>query len=284
MNQKTKGIMCILGAAFFFALMNLFVRLSGDLPFYQKSFFRNVIAMLVALMVLVKDGTKISLEKKDIGLLVLRATFGTIGILCNFYAIDHMNISDASMLNKLSPFFAIVFSYFLLKEKANVVDWVCVLVAFVGSLFIVKPSFSMEVVPALIGLAGGLGAGIAYTMVRILGNRKVKGTIIVFFFSCFSTVVLLPMTVLGYQPMQPVQFLLLILAGMSATGGQFCITAAYTFAPAKEISVFDYSQVVFAALLGFAFLGQIPDRFSVIGYVIIGLVAVVRWKYNGKKE
>ena len=69
-------------------------------------------------------------------------------------------------------------------------------------------------------------------------------------------------------------------AGAAATGGQLSITKAYTKAPAKEISVFDYSQIVFAAFLGFLFLHEIPDCYSTIGYVIIIGIAVFKWWYN----
>jgi drug/metabolite transporter (DMT)-like permease len=65
-------------------------------------------------------------------------------------------------------------------------------------------------------------------------------------------------------------------------GGQLNITAAYSYAPAKKISVFDYSQVIFAALLGFIFLGQIPDMLSILGYVLIIGAAVFRWFQNRK--
>ena len=65
------------------------------------------------------------------------------------------------------------------------------------------------------------------------------------------------------------QLLFMILAGFSATGGQFSITAAYSHAKASEISVYDYSQVLFAGVLGFTFLGELPDRLSIVGYVII---------------
>ena len=186
----------------------------------------------------------------------LRCFCGTTGLICNFYAIDKMNISDANMLNKLSPFFAIIMSALILKELANKVEWGAVVLAFIGALFVIKPSFNMQFVYALIGTLGGLGAGIAYTFVRKLGQQGVRGTIIVFYFSLFSVVVTLPFTVAGYVPMSAKQLLILLLAGASATGGQFCITAAYTRAPAKEISVFDYCQVIFAALLG--------DRKSVV--------------------
>ena len=77
---------------------------------------------------------------------------------------------------------------------------------------------------------------------------------------------------------------LVLFAGAAATGGQLSITKAYTKAPAKEISVFDYSQVIFAALLGFVFLQQIPDYLSVIGYVIIIGSAIFKWNYNLRYE
>ena len=69
-----------------------------------------------------------------------------------------------------------------------------------------------------------------------------------------------------------------MLAGIGASLGQFSITTAYKFASAKEISVFDYTQVIFAALLGIIFLGEIPKPLSIVGYTIIIGVAVIRWR------
>ena len=216
-------------------------------------------------------------------MLLMRSSFGTIGILCNFYAVDHLLVSDASMLNKLSPFFVIIFSALFLKEKANIVQKISVVIAFIGALFVIKPSMDVfQNINSLIGVMGGLGAGIAYTCVRQLGKQGVKGARVVFFFSSFSCLVLVPYLLVDYHPMTMQQLLCLIGAGLMAAGGQFSITAAYNFAPAKEISVFDYTQVVFAAILGFFFLGQIPDLYSVIGYVIIIGVAV--WSFLRQRE
>ena len=105
-----KEIFYIILAAFGFAFMNLFVKLAGDLPAIEKSFFRNLVAI----------------------------------------------------------FFAIIFSYFLLKEKIKPYQLICVIVAFIGALFILRPGFdSVATFPAFIGLIGGMGAGLAYTNVRI---------------------------------------------------------------------------------------------------------------------
>ncbi len=189
MSQKNKGIYCILLSSFFFALMNLFVRLSGDLPSIQKSFFRNFVAMLFAAAILWKERPEIKLDRTSKKYLLYRSVCGTVGILCNFYAVDHLVLADASMLNKMSPFFAVIFGILILKERVSLFQGGCVVAAFTGVLFVVKPTgLHMDLFPALIGLLGGLGAGIAYTYVRALGQRGVKGPFIVFFFSAFSCV------------------------------------------------------------------------------------------------
>ncbi|MDO4275957.1 MAG: DMT family transporter [Eubacteriales bacterium] len=284
MKSRNKGILYIVLSAFFFALMSTFVRMSGDIPSIQKSFFRNLVAFFFAWIILRKDHQGFSGKKENLKYLVLRSLFGTVGILCNFYAVDHLVLADASMLNKMSPFFAVIFSYFLLKEKVKPAQALAVLGAFVGSLFIIKPTIiGMELGYALIGLMGGMGAGIAYTFVRFLGQRGEKGPFIVLFFSGFSCLVTLPYLIFHFTPMDAAQVGFLLLAGLSAAGGQFSITAAYCHAPAREISVYDYSQIIFSAGLGFLLFGQIPDRYSVFGYVIICSMAVFMYIYNNRQ-
>lgn len=283
--QKYKGIICIIISAFCFALMNAFVRLSGDVPTVQKSFFRNLIAFFIALAMMLKNGEKLTLKKGNLKYLTARAAFGTAGILCNFYAVDHLVLSDASMLNKMSPFFAILFSFILLKERLSLVQGAAVAAAFCGSLFIIRPSAEIFFNPSsIIGLAGGICAGAAYTMVRILGNRGENKSMIVLFFSAFSCIVTLPYIILNFEPMTPVQILFLTGAGIAAAGGQFGITAAYCYAPAKEISVYDYSQLIFSMLLGFVFFGQLPDLWSILGYSVIIAAAVLMFIHNNRKN
>lgn len=282
-TEKKQGIFFIILAGFFFALMTLFIRISGDLPTMQKTFFRNAVAAIVAVAMLAKSKEGFRIKKGSFGDLFLRSICGTLGMVCNFYAVDHMGLADANILNKLSPFFAILMSIFILKEKANAVEWISVAVAFIGAVFVVKPAMNMQFVVAMIGVLGGLGAGMAYTFVRKLGKKGERGPVIVMFFSLFSCAFTFPFFLVQYQPMTGKQWLYLILAGVCAAGGQLSITKAYTKAPAKEISVFDYTQVLFAALLGFFFLGQIPDVLSVIGYVIIIGSAIFKWNYLQKQ-
>ncbi|MGN0548140.1 MAG: DMT family transporter [Acutalibacteraceae bacterium] len=283
-SQKTKGILYILTAAFGFSLMSLFVKLAGDLPAMQKAFFRNLVAMIFIFIIMLREKVSFVPPKEHIPDLLGRSFFGTLGLVCNFYALGTLNLSDANMLNKLSPFFAIICSVFLLREKPKFAQIIGVTVAFIGSLFIIKPGFeNPQVLPAVAGLVGGMGAGIAYTFVRRLGKKQENSRRIVFFFSAFSCLLCLPFLIIQYKQMSLLQLVYLILAGTFACVGQLGITKAYICAPAREISVYDYTQVIFAAALGFLVFGDIPDFLSVIGYILICGAGVAMFIYNKKR-
>lgn len=284
MNSKTKGILYVITAAFGFSMMSVFVHLAGDLPVFQKAFFRNVVALIFVTGIMLKRKIGFVPDKKNVPALLGRSFFGTVGLLCNFYAIDKLVLADANMLNKLSPFFAIVFSIFLLSERPTAVQVLSVFAAFVGSAFIIKPSLGgYAVFPAIVGATGGMGAGLAYTFVRYLGGKGENSFRIIFFFSAFSSLVCIPFMLADFAAFSLKSLIFLICAGISASVGQFGITKAYVCAPAKEISVYDYTQVLFAALFGFLIFGQIPDFLSVIGYCLICGAGIGMFFYNRKR-
>ncbi|MGX7111366.1 DMT family transporter [Gemella cuniculi] len=277
-NNILMGIFCIVMAGLGFALMGLFVRLSGDLPSMQKGVFRNLIAALIAVVPLWKHRFNIKMPKDtpEWIALVTRSIFGTIGLVFNFYALSHINLADASLIQKLSPFIILVLSYFVFKEKMTSFQILALVIAFVGVLFIIKPSTTGLISKgAMAALMAALSTGIAYTCVRYLGKKEISGEFIIFFFSVSSTLMLFPYLIFDYHVMNLYQVIMLLLAGVSASLGQFGVTFAYRYAAAKNIAAFDYSQVIFSGILGFLFLGEIPDIYSLIGYIIVISVGVV---------
>lgn len=277
-ENRLKGILAIILSAAGFAGMGFFVKLSGKVPVMEKAMFRNAVAALIAFFLMRRDGASFFVEKDNRFPLFLRCLFGTTGLVCNFWAIGYLKLGDASILQKMAPFFAIVMSIFILKEKPSIVAIVSVLIALLGAAFVVKPGQGVLGFPALVGLFGGFCAGTAYTFVRKLGMRGVDGAQIVFYFSFFSLIVILPFCALHFVPLTMMQFLYLLCAGISAAVGQVFVTKAYSYAPAKEISVFDYSQVIFSALLGFVVFREVPDIYSFIGYILIFTMAIWKWK------
>ena len=288
-SSKKLGIIHLVLSSFSFALMSLFISLTGDVPVFEKAFFRNFVALLMSLVILARSEDKFKVRKGSWPGLFLRAFFGTIGLIANFYAVSEINISDAMMLNKLSPFFAIIASIFILKERATIYQWFFIFMAIVGAVFVVKPSFIIDMLngnfssgglPALIGLIGGISAGVAYSFLRKVSNQGERSMIIICFFSLFSCVALIPPIIMTFQKPTLIQLLFMFLTGCAALCGQMNITKAYAYAPAKEISVYDYSGVIFAAILGMIFLGEKPDLYSIIGYMVIIGASVLAFMYN----
>ncbi len=288
MNDTRKGIACIIASAAGFALMGFFVRLCDDygpdVSAFQKSFFRNIVAFSLALLMFLRSGGHVRRPDAPCGrletpgawlCLLLRCIAGTAGIFANFYALSRIPVGEAMCLNKTAPFFTILFSFLFLGEKISKRRASLLLLAFAGAALVAKPGMrELGSFAAFCGLFGGLCAGAAYACVRELGVAGMSGSFIVLVFSAFSTLASLPF-MLGpsYTPMTQTQLLIMIGAGAGAAIGQFGVTAAYRFAPAGKIAVFDYLNIVFAAALGFAFLGQTPDLVSVAGFAMIVVAA-----------
>ena len=156
-GNTVKGICFIVLAAAGFSLMSVFVRLAGPLPVMQKVFFRNLVAALVAILLLRRAKEPFRIGKGNRMAVFLRSFIGMLGVIANFWAIDHLPIADSTMLNKMSPFFAILMSLFILREKPVKRDWFCLAVALTGAILVIKPGLGLASVSALVGLLCGHG-------------------------------------------------------------------------------------------------------------------------------
>ena len=278
LSNRTKGILFLVASAFGFAVMATMVRLcddfGGPISSFQKSFFRNVVALVLAAGVFIRQA-----QPKAISVpypLILRAILGTIGIFANFYALSHITIAEGQTLNKTAPFFTVVFAWLFLGERASRQQFLALVVALTGVVLIAKPGFAGAQAFALaMGLLGGVCAGGAYACVRALRRHQVSPSFIVLFFSAFSCLASVPFMLAEFDPMTPAQVLILFGAGAGAALGQFGITLAYGYAAPRDISVFDYTNILFTAAFGYLCFAQVPDLLSVFGFVAILLAALL---------
>ena len=284
LSAKTRGILALTASAFGFALMAACVRLADDfggpISSFQKSFFRNVVALAIALVVFCRAcAVRVpDLPRTAPGwiALVLRSVLGTCGIFSNFYALGKVPIAEVQTLNKTAPFFTVVCAWLLLGERASLRQLGVLLTAFLGVLFVAKPGFAGDAgFPLGIGLLGGVCAGGAYACVRALKRHAVDSAFIVLFFSAFSCLASVPFMVHRFDPMTWQQVVVLFGAGAGAAIGQFGVTAAYGYAAPREIAVYDYSNILFTAAFGFFLFGQVPDLWSALGFGLILLAALL---------
>jgi len=269
--------------------MALCVRLCDDygapVSSFQKSFFRNVVAFAVAVVVFFRERAKghappgVPVAVRPYFL--MRAILGTVGIFANFYALSHITIAEGQTLNKTAPFFTVICAWLLFGERVTRRQFAILLVAAVGMMFVVKPGFAgARAFPLAMGLLGGACAGGAYACVRNLRKHDVDPVLIVLFFSIFSCLATIPFMMTHFRPLAGLQMLILFGAGLGAAIGQFGITYAYGFAAPRDIAVYDYSNILFTAAFGFVFFAQVPDFLSVVGFAAILLAAF--WMFRGK--
>ncbi len=256
-----------------FALMAATVKLAGDIPVTMKVFFRNLVTLGITSAVAVNMRENPFGRTPHAKLLILRSLCGLGGVLLYFLALDKLSLADASLLNKTSPFFVLVFAVILLKEPFDRVLIPALIAAFLGAMLVIKPSFDYELLPAIGALASGLLSGLAYTMIRALKGRESPNRII-FTFSLVSTLATLPFLIVSPPLPTAGQWLALLGTGIFAAGGQYGLTFAYHHARATRISVFTYLHVLFALILGFVIWDERLDAASLVGGALIVGAAV----------
>lgn len=278
MKDKQKAVIAMLISALAFSLMGVFVKLAGDVPVMQKAVFRAGTVTVFSYWML--RANRVALRPLgNVKLLIVRSTLGTIGIVLNYYALDHLILSDANVIFRLNTVFVILFSWLFLKEKITRNQMMAIIMAFVGVLFIMKPEFSFELIPYTVAILGAASAAGAYTTLRPLG-KTTHPSVIVFFFACFSFVALLPFVIANFQPMTVMQVVYAILAGLGALGGQYGVTLAYKYAAAKEVSIYNYFGIIFSAVFSIFIFGNVPDVLALVGYVVVFLSGYYIYRLN----
>ncbi|WP_269472044.1 MULTISPECIES: DMT family transporter [Fusobacterium] len=282
MSNKTKAVFSMLISALGFTLMSVTVKYLRDIPLFEKVFFRNLVSLVIAFYLIKKSAVPIFGQKKSQLALFARAGFGLAGVILNFYAITHLTLADSTMLGKLSPIFVTIMACLFLKEKIDKEQIIGIFITFGGALLVIKPEFSLSIIPSLAGLLSAASAGIAYTLLRYLKDKESPDTI-VFYFSVVSVVGTLPFVLNDYIMPNSTQLMLLLATGLFASIGQFGITYAYKYSKATEVSIYNYSAIVFGIILGFIFFHEIPDMLSLLGGAIIIGVAYYTFRHNQKK-
>lgn len=288
-NNTKKGIIFMILFALSLSIMTVFLKKAGHMPVAEKVVYRNSIAALFAFIFIAikhgfKDKTKFTGNKKNLLGLSLRTIFGIVGICLNLYALQYLLVPNATMLQDLSIFFVIIFSYLFLGEKVKLWQLTLVILAFIGAFFVVNPhSAKFALIPAVAAIAGAaMNGGDSVTM-RYLGN-KCDPVTLVFFYNFLSSVILLPFMIYFYKPLPLNTLIYLGLAGLCYIVVEFTIILAYKYAPARDIAIFRYTDIIFSAFFGYLVFGKLPSDTNVLGYACIIVAAILLIVFKKKKS
>lgn len=277
MSERLKAIIYMIIASILFTTLNLFGKLSNEISLYMKAFISNVTAFIIISTVIIKNKISFIGKKENFKYLLTRGICGTLSAFSLFYTLDNLILSDSTLLSKLGPFFATIFGFIILKDTVEKKQIIFLLITFVGVLFVIKPNLSIKIFPALIGLLGATFAGIAFTMIRKIGDAESNFTII--FYNIFISIISSIPFIINEKDilLHTSNIVYMILGGLCISFGQIFLTLAYKNAPASNIAMYDYTGLLASAIYGILIFNEYPDFLSIIGYLIIILVSLINF-------
>jgi drug/metabolite transporter (DMT)-like permease len=258
------------------ACLSALVKWTGQkgVPVFEIIFFRNAFAFLpLGLYIWRTSGWSVLKTRRPGGHLA-RSAIGLVGMVCGFSAVQHLPLTEATALQFASPLFMTALSALVLKEAVGQHRWGAVVAGFVGVLIMVRPEPGhMNVTGVSLALGGALGAAGAMVAIRQIAATE-KGPTIVFYFTLAGTLLGLAGSLAHWVTPDPMTLGLLVLAGLIGGVGQLLLTEALRLAPVGVVAPFDYTQLVWAALIGLLVWGELPRPATVAGALVVAASGV----------
>lgn len=258
------------------ALLSALVKWTGSqgIPVFEIILFRNLFAFVpLGLYIWRTTGFEVLKTKRPFGHLV-RSAVGLTGMVCGFSAVQHLPLTEATALQFTSPLFMTALSALLLSEKVGPHRWGAVVVGFIGVLIMARPLPGQMNVPGVtLGILSALGAAGAMVAIRQISDTE-RGPTIVFYFTLGGVVIGLVGSAFHWVTPDPATMGLLVVAGLIGGVGQLFLTEALRQAPIGVIAPFDYTQLVWASLLGLVIWGELPHPLTLIGAAVVAASGV----------
>jgi drug/metabolite transporter (DMT)-like permease len=270
-HRNGLGIAYRMAAMVCVALLSAAVKWAGHrgVPVFEMVFFRNAFAFVPILAYIARTtGFSVLKTQRPFGHLH-RSVVGLIGMTCSFSALQHLALTEATAFTFAAPLFMTALSALMLREPVGWHRWGAVVVGFLGVLIMVRPEPGhMNVAGIAFGLTAALGSALAMVQIRQIAVTE-KGPTIVFYFTLAGTVLGGAVSVFHWVSPDPLTLAVLIGAGLVGGVGQLFLTEAIRVAPVGVVAPFDYSQLIWATLLGFLVWGELPHAATLAGALVV---------------
>ncbi|HET7583459.1 MAG TPA: DMT family transporter [Gemmatimonadaceae bacterium] len=269
------GLRYMAYGAFWFSIMSLLVKVAGQrLASTEIVLVRAVVTLVLSILLLRRAG--LSPWGRRRGRLILRGVFGFLALMCFYFAIVHLPLADATVLQYTNPIFTAILAALFLGERLAPSEIASVLASLVGVLLVARPSFLFGGLSAPplwevgIAVAGALCSASAYVTVRSLGTSE-DPLVIVFYFPLVTVPLSIPAVVPIWQWPTPWEWAALVGIGVATQIAQVNMTRGLQLERAGRATAISYLQVLFAGAWGMMFFGEIPTLLTVAGAAIIVL-------------
>lgn len=274
-----KVIQFMIISALAFAILNAFVKQLSHFSAYQIVFFRSIGTLFITIPFLVKK--KISIKGNKRGLLILRGVFGVTSMILFFMSLKSLTIGSAVSIRYISPIFAAVFAFFILKENIKILQWLCFFTAFIGVVLLKGFDSSVSNIGLFYVILSAVFSGLVFITIRKI-NTNDHPLVVVNYFMIIATVVGGVLSINNWITPKGVEWLLLSSLGLFGYFGQLFMTKALQTSETNIAAPFKYIEVVFTMLIGVIWFNESYTLLSIlgIGLIIIGLVFNIVFKQS----
>ncbi len=271
-SAALRGMAWMTMAALMYTVTGAIVRhLAASYSVFEVGLFRSLVAVAIVLPLasgFSRRRMREALGTKRFPMHLLRSVLGYAGIMCWFYSVSRIPLTDYYALQFLTPLFTMAGAALLLGERTRPENWLAVLAGFAGAMVIVRPGL----IEVSLGTLAALGAALLFASVnnaaRVLSRTDSAITIV-----AYGNLVLIPLSLIPALPewttpaWQDLPWLCCV--GVTATVAQFSITRAVATAEARVVQPLDFARLPFAAALGWFAFGERSDVWTWVGAAII---------------
>ncbi len=264
------GMTAAMGGFFMFTVMNMFAKmLSVNHSIIEIAFYRNLIASMPFLIMVFAFGKReILVLRAKPALVGIRAVLGTISLITTFTAFSLMPMADTTALLFTSSLFIPILGVIFLKESVGPYRWAAVAIGFIGVIIISHPSGEVNTLGIIIAISAALMHAVLQILLRYLGRYESPETISLYFFIIGTFLTALALPFVAVRPTMA-EVPLLLGVGLSGAAAQWLISTAFRNARAAIVTVFNYSSIVWATLIGWMIWSEWPLPTVIAGSAIV---------------
>lgn len=263
-----RAAILMLASTLSFGLMAINIRLaSQSLETTQVAFFRNAFGLLALLPVVLRAGRPLP-RTQNLPRYLVRTVIGLASMLCGFWAIGHLPLSQAISLSYSTPLFVTIAAVFWLGEKVHVRRWLAVAAGFIGVLVILRPGSSGFSPGLLVAVAAAVISAIVAIQIKQLSRLDAPDTVVFYTYLFWVPMSLVPALFQWHWP-HGLTWVWLVCTGVFGTGGQLLWTRALKLGEVSALQPISFTQLPVVIVLGWWLFGERLDAWTALGAGII---------------
>ncbi len=263
-----RAALLMLGSTLAFGLMAIAIRYATRyVPTQEVAFFRNAFGLLALLPMLIRPGSA-PLKTQQLPRYFLRSAIGLASMLCAFWAIGHLPISQAISLSYSTPLFVTIAAVLWLGETVRMRRWAAVIIGFIGVLIIVRPGSTSFTPGTLVAVGAAVLSSLVAIQIKQLTRIDSADTVVFYTYVFWVPLSLVPALFVWVWP-TGLAWVWLVATGVLGTLGQLLWTRALRLGEVSALTPISFMQLPLVSLLGWLLFNEALDRWTVIGAGII---------------